>query len=68
MENTVRLQTVREHEFKGQNIPDYFQNHLSSVLLMLNRLKEITLFKIKFPLNTRGVSYIILLHSFLSTC
>ena len=62
MENTVRLQTVREHEVKGQNIPDYFQNHLSWVLLMLNRLKEITLFKIKFPLNARGVSYIILLH------
>ena len=62
MENTVRLQTVREHEVKGQNIPDYFQNHLSWVLLMLNRLKEVTLFKVKFPLNTRGVSYIILLH------
>ena len=31
---------------------------------MLNRLKEITLFKVKFPLNTRGVSYIILLHCF----
>ena len=29
LENTVRLQTVREHEVKGQNIPDYFQNHLS---------------------------------------
>ena len=27
--NTVRLQTVREHEVKGQNIPDYFQTHLS---------------------------------------
>ena len=31
---------------------------------MLNRLKEITLFKVKFPLNIRGVSYIILLHCF----
>ena len=31
---------------------------------MLNRLKEIALFKVKFPLNTRGVSYIILLHCF----
>ena len=29
VENTVRLKTVREHEVKGQNIPDYFQNHLS---------------------------------------
>ena len=29
VENTVRLQTVKEHEVKGQNIPDYFQNHLS---------------------------------------
>ena len=29
---------------------------------MLNRLKEITLFKVKFPLNIGGVSYIILLH------
>ena len=35
---------------------------------MLNRLKEITLFKEKFPLNIRGVSYIILLHCFFSTC
>ena len=25
---------------------------------MLNRLKEIALFKVKFPLNIRGVSYI----------
>ena len=53
MENTVRLQIVREHEVKGQNIPDYFQNHLSWVLLMLNRLKEITLFKVKFPLRCK---------------
>ena len=64
MENTVHLQTVREHEVKGQNIPDYFQNHSSWVLLMLKRIKEITLFKVKFPLNIRGVSYIILLHCF----
>ena len=40
------LQTVREHEVKGQNIPGYFHNHLCLVLLMLNRLKEITLFKV----------------------
>ena len=34
---------------------------------MLNRLKEITLFKVKFPLNIRGVSYIILLRFFFQT-
>ena len=34
---------------------------------MLKRLKEIILFEVKFPLNIRGVSYIILLHCFFST-
>ena len=33
---------------------------------MLNRLKEITLFRVKFSLNIRGVSYFILLHCFFS--
>ena len=31
VENTVRLQTVREREGKDQKIPDYFQNHLSKI-------------------------------------
>ena len=53
VENIVRLQTVREHEVKGQNIPDYFQNHVSWVLLMFNGLyKAVRLLKVKFSLNT----------------
>ena len=53
VENIVRLQTVREHEVKGQNIPDYFQNHVSWVLLMFNGLyKALRLLKVKFSLNT----------------
>ena len=31
VENTGRLQTVREREGKDQNIPDYFQNNLSKI-------------------------------------
>ena len=38
VENTVRLQTVREREGKDQNIPDYFQ---------IIYLKLITLFTIQ---------------------
>ena len=53
VENIVRLQTVREHEVKGQNIPDYFQNHVSWVLLMFNGLhKAVRLLKVKFSPNT----------------
>ena len=32
VENSVRLQTVREHEVKGQNIPDYFQSCILSFI------------------------------------
>lgn len=66
VENTVCLWTIREHEVKGQSIPDYFQNHLSWVLLMLSRLKAVRLFKVKFSLNMRSACYIVLLHCFAS--
>lgn len=35
-----------EHEVKGQSFPEYFQIHLSRVLLMLNRLKAVKMFQL----------------------
>lgn len=35
-----------EHEIKGQSFPEYFQTHLSGVLLMLNRLEAVQMFQL----------------------
>ena len=46
VENTVRLQTVREREGKDQNIPDYFQNHLSKINNFIHNNLQNTIDKI----------------------